>query len=320
MTQQDSHPVMQDSLIYIEFGERRQNTIIEQPLSLLERQEFHNIAARYHGSVIESISRRMVIAFRRADQTLACARDLRSNVQMIRVRGGDRMGLYCRMLLLPAPPGARDQSLWAEMALKLSLHLNNTPINAITAIEPFLKLLPYPPLPTPRVLPAINGGRISLFLLAYEDSGGGGSSDTQEGMTRGASPLLGAGVGLFADLKLRIGDQLRIVHPPECPITVGRSKTCGLMVQGDAVSRMHGRIEFENEKFYYVDESRNGTYVLTHDGTEVKTLNERILLVGDGVISPGMPVMKQTGQVVRYNCNPVRLDLLGGGSDITKPR
>ena len=314
---QTSPPASQESLLYIEFGERRNNAIVDQPLSLMERQEFHNIVARHYGNVIESISRRMVISFHRAENTLACARDLRSNVLVIRMRGGDRMGLYCRMLLLPAPPGARDPALWAEMALKLSLHMNNAPINGITAIEPFLKLLPHTPLPPPRMLPAINGSRISLYLLAYEESAGG-SSDTHEGMTRGASPLVGAGVGLFSDLKLKVGDQMRVVHPPECPITVGRSKTCGLVVQGEAVSRLHGRIEFEKEKFYYVDESRNGTYVLTHDGTEVKVLAERVLLVGDGVISPGMPVMKQTGQVIRFNCSPIRLDL--GGGDITKPR
>lgn len=314
----ESQPAMQDSLIYIEFGERRQNTIVDQPLSLLERQEFHNIAARYHGNVIESISRRMVIAFRRADQTLACARDLRSNVHMIRTRAGDRMGLYSRMLLLPAPPGARDPAMWAEMALKLSLHLNNAPLHGIVTIEPFLKLLAHPPLPSPRPLPSMSGSRISLFQLAYEDQAGGGASETHEGMTRGASPLAGAGIGMFADIKIKIGDQQRVIHPPECPITVGRSRTCGLVLMGDAVSRLHGRIEFEREKFFYVDESRNGTYVLTHDGSEVKVLTERIMLVGDGVISPGMPVMKQTGQVIRFNCSPVKLDL--GGSDITKPR
>lgn len=314
-----SPPAAQDSLIYIEFGERRSNAVVEQPLTLLERQEFHNIATRHYGSVIESMSRRMVISFHRADSALACARDLRSNVLMIRMRSGDRIGLYCRMLLLPAPPGARDPTMWAEMALKLALHLNNAPMNGITAIEPYIKLLPHPPLPSPRLLPSIQGSRIALYLLAYEE-GSGGNADTTEGMTRGASPLAGAGVGLFTDLRLKIGDTMRVIHPPECPITVGRSKTCGLVVQGEAVSRMHGRIEFEKEKFYYVDESRNGTYVLTHDGTEVKVLTERILLVGDGVISPGMPVMKQTGQVIRFNCNPIRLDLGGGGSDITKPR
>ena len=138
---QTSPPASQESLLYIEFGERRNNAIVDQPLSLMERQEFHNIVARHYGNVIESISRRMVISFHRAENTLACARDLRSNVLVIRMRGGDRMGLYCRMLLLPAPPGARDPALWAEMALKLSLHMNNAPINGITAIEPFLAQL-----------------------------------------------------------------------------------------------------------------------------------------------------------------------------------
>jgi len=62
MNMNDSQQItMQDSLIYIEFGERRENAIVEQPLSLLERQEFHNIATRHHGSVIESTSRRLVI-------------------------------------------------------------------------------------------------------------------------------------------------------------------------------------------------------------------------------------------------------------------
>ena len=82
-----------------------------------------------------------------------------------------------------------------------------------------------------------------------------------------------------------------------------------MVLAGEDVSRVHGRIEFVNEKYFYVDESRNGTYVLTAEGSEVRLMQERILLVGDGVISPGRPVMKQTGQVVRFRCNAVRLDI-----------
>jgi pSer/pThr/pTyr-binding forkhead associated (FHA) protein len=119
-------------------------------------------------------------------------------------------------------------------------------------------------------------------------------------------------------LVLKVGERTRVVLPPECPITVGRSKTCGVVLHGDEVSRSHGRIEFANDKYFYVDESRNGTYVLTQDGTEVNVLKERILLVGDGVISPGVPVLKQTGEVLRFRCTPVHLSF--GDDAATKPR
>jgi hypothetical protein len=302
----------QEALLYAEFGERSSTAVVEQPLTLLERHELHNIVTRHHGAMLESISRRLVVTFSRPSDALACARDLRSNVQQIRSRSPRRIGLYCRMLLLPAPPGTRDNARWAETALKLSLHLNNSPLNGIVAVDDFLKLLPSRPLPAPRALPSA-AGRIALHLLAYEDG-----ENTQEGLTRRASPLASAGIGVFSDLVLKVGEQMRVVHPPECPISVGRSKTCGLVLQGDEVSRVHGRIEFEKEKFFYVDESRNGTYVLTQDGTEVNVVNERIMLVGDGVISPGVPMMKQTGQVIRFRCSPVSLSL---GDDVaTKPR
>jgi hypothetical protein len=318
--------VAQDTLLYVEFGERRRNAganqpmstirphaVAEQLLSLMERHDLHNIVGRHFGNIVESVSQRLVITFSRPDGALACARDLRAAIQRLRESSIERIGLYARMLLLPAPPDSHDPSRLVETALKLSLHLNNAPLNGIAALDTYLTLLKTAPTPTPRALPSIPGGRLKLFLLAYEDG-----DDTQEGMTRAAAPMAGAGLGVFSNLALKVGERTRMVLPPECPISVGRSKTCGLVLRGDEVSREHGRIEFVNDKYFYVDESRNGSYVLTQDGTEVHVLKERIMLVGDGVISPGVPVLKQTGEVIRFRCVPVQLSL--GDDAATKPR
>ena len=302
-----------NTLLYTEFGEKKRAEIVEQPLALMERHELHNLVTRHRGTVIESISRRLVADFNRPEAALACARDLRNAIQRLRELAVTRAGLHIRSLLLPAPQGVRDPAIWAETALKLSIHLSATPTNGICALESLLPLFTTPPNPAPRRLPLATGSRLALHLLAYEDG-----NDTQEGMTRAASPMAGAGIGMFSDLVLKIGEQSRVLHPPDCPISVGRSKTCGLVVQGEEISRVHGRIEFANEKYFYVDDSRNGTYVLTHDGTEVHLVRERVLLVGDGVISPGAPVMKQTGQVIRFRCSAVRLSL--GDDAATKPR
>lgn len=110
--------------------------------------------------------------------------------------------------------------------------------------------------------------------------------------------------------KSRSEDRLEITHggvqlrlsPQDCPFTLGRDKSCALQLEGDVASRVHGQIEFVHDKFYYVDDSRNGTYLLTPQGEEVFLHRERLPLLGRGVISPGAPVVKQTGEVLRYTC------------------
>lgn len=97
------------------------------------------------------------------------------------------------------------------------------------------------------------------------------------------------------------GTQLRLTAQ-DCPFTLGRDKSCGLHLDGDVASRVHGHIEFVHDKFYFVDESRNGTYLLTPQGEEIFLHRERLPLLGRGVISPGAPIVKQSGEVVRYTC------------------
>lgn len=97
------------------------------------------------------------------------------------------------------------------------------------------------------------------------------------------------------------GTQLNL-SARDCPITLGRDKSCTVHLDGDVASRVHARIEFAHDKFYLVDESRNGTYLLTPQGEEVFLHQERLPLLGRGVISPGAPIVKQTGEVLRYAC------------------
>lgn len=293
-----------ESLLYTDFSARRGGTTLDQPLTLMQRHSIHSIVDRHGGGVIESLSRRLVSTFARADDALECARDIRTTIIRLREAAQEPSELTSRTLMAPAPSGTHDRDRWAEIALKISVHLNGVPQDSIVALQTFLSQLSKTPYPAPRPLVGRNGVKTALYTLTS-------SSDLseQEDMTRAASPQSGAGVGMFSELVLKVGDNVRVIHQTECPVSIGRSKTCGVVLAGEDVSRVHGRIDFVNEKYFYVDESRNGTYVLTAEGSEVRLLQERILLVGDGVISPGRPVMKQTGQVVRFRCHAVRLDI-----------
>ncbi len=104
-------------------------------------------------------------------------------------------------------------------------------------------------------------------------------------------------------LELSHGGRVFQLAAGDCPFTLGRDKSCTLPLDGNVASRVHGRIEFVHDKFYYVDDSRNGTFLLTPQGEEVFLHRERLPLLGRGVISLGAPIVKQTGEVVRYACH-----------------
>lgn len=93
-----------------------------------------------------------------------------------------------------------------------------------------------------------------------------------------------------------------VVLPKDCPFSIGRDATCSLSVGGSSVSRFHGELQFERGKFYYRDVSRNGSY-LTASGDEVYLQQERFPLSAKGVISPGAPLVEQTGDVIKFQCN-----------------
>jgi hypothetical protein len=306
------HQPLRDTLMYVDLRERRAGSAIDQAITLEERHQLHGIINRYNGTLLESVSRKLVVTLTRPEAALECARALRTCVLQLRSAPAGN-GFYSRILLTAAPGGVRDPDRWTELAFKMSVQLNGTPPDCIIATQNFLDLLAGPPIPTPRPLVTASGISATLFTLT-----GDRRADVDEAVTRAAHTLSGAGIGLFVELSLKIGNSIRLVNPPECPLSVGRSKSCGIVLAGDDVSRVHGRIEFANEKYFYADDSRNGTYILTQDGTEVRLQKEKLLLVGEGVISPGVPVLKQTGQVIRYRCAALKLSL--GDDAVTKPR
>ncbi len=101
-------------------------------------------------------------------------------------------------------------------------------------------------------------------------------------------------------LLLSLGDVERQLLPEHCPFTLGRDKSCGLRLNGDVASRVHGRIVFEAGQFHFVDDSRNGSYLLTPQSEDVFVHRQRLPLLGRGVISAGATLLKQTGDLLHY--------------------
>jgi len=74
-------------------------------------------------------------------------------------------------------------------------------------------------------------------------------------------------------------------------LTIGRDAHCGIVVEGNLVSRQHAIVEYRRGKFLLRDQSTNGTYVLTEDGRSIYLRREEFPLWGNGKISLGKTII-----------------------------
>ena len=297
--------------LYVDFSDRTASG--DQALTYMERHDMTGIISSNGGNVIESVSRKLVAGFVRAPDALECARALRAGVNKVRNNDPLRRNLAYRILLDYRIAGA-DKNLKNNIAEHLSWHISAVPLNSIAALKDFIDRVPdIDPKPRPLNLAQVNSkdARSPIFLIAGERL-----YAEEEEETRAGSIMSAAAVGMFSEMELRAGSRSRKLHPTDCPVSVGRSKTCGFSVNVDLASRVHGSIGFENEKFTYTDASKNGSFVTLPGGDEVHLMGERVVLAGEGYISLGAPRAKQAGDVIRYICRATKLDFDEPPTDI----
>lgn len=103
------------------------------------------------------------------------------------------------------------------------------------------------------------------------------------------------------ELRLRYRDRdLRLTRDGTC--TLGRDEGCDLVCNGRLTSRTHARIEYRYGKFVLIDESTNGTFVLTQDGKEIYLRREELPLWGLGTISLGEALGIEPQEAVSFLC------------------
>jgi predicted component of type VI protein secretion system len=97
-----------------------------------------------------------------------------------------------------------------------------------------------------------------------------------------------------------------IVMNQLCPRTVmGRDLSCSLVVSDKMASRQHANIELRQEKFFLVDQSTNGTFVLPDGEAEFVLRREEMVLQGSGRIAFGRSVESAQDEAVAYSLSGV---------------
>jgi len=104
---------------------------------------------------------------------------------------------------------------------------------------------------------------------------------------------------------------------PNSVMLIGRGSQCDLVIQGNAISRLHAFIEYHNGKFILRDESTNGTYVKVNGGRSVYLRREELPLLGSGVISLGAPVREQDPRLLYFDAQQIEEEEMSEAEKLT---
>jgi class 3 adenylate cyclase len=88
-------------------------------------------------------------------------------------------------------------------------------------------------------------------------------------------------------VRLRHGGRELLLGDRRESLTMGRADENDVVVQGPLISRIHARIEMARNKVMLVDQSTNGTFVVTEDGKESFVRRDSLALTGQGSIGLG---------------------------------
>ena len=125
----------------------------------------------------------------------------------------------------------------------------------------------------------------------------------QEDVTSMAFPATSAATpGDSGSMSVSYGDNTVEVCRAKPSIVIGRSKNCDMPVNEELASRNHVLLELRRDKFFLIDQSTNGTYVLNTANNQSTFLRrEEMMLTGNGKISLGRAFDEDPVEVVQYS-------------------
>lgn len=103
-------------------------------------------------------------------------------------------------------------------------------------------------------------------------------------------------------------------HPQ---LLLGRDPANHIVVDDQFTSRQHARIEWRNNRFYLIDTSTNGTYLLESGGPERFIRGGQQALGEHGHFACGQPAKSADNDIVRYVASPRAGDLPKGALELS---
>ena len=112
------------------------------------------------------------------------------------------------------------------------------------------------------------------------------------------SALAAAG---HVELQLRHAGKVHRLTQANVGVFLGRDASCEILVADRMASRVHARIELRRGKFYLIDQSTNGTFVMERAEPEMVLRREEVMLRANGQIALGHSVTDMGAELVEFS-------------------
>lgn len=274
--------------LYEKLGDRPAAKAIEVCLDALRE-----IVERREGQVVKTIGDEIMAVFARPETASAAARDMQLRVSAMEPVGGVKFAIRIGFHFGPVledkadflGDGVNTAARLTSLAKSGQILTSSATANTLSTTQRLYL----------RDLDTLTVKGKQEAVHVYELLWGDTDDATQ---VRG----LASSANVKTTLTLEIGGRTVSFPEGKTVLTMGREKTCDIVVAERTASRNHARIERSGLLFVLIDESTNGTYVLMERDHEVLLRRDRVMLRGRGKIGFGTSTGK-AAELVRFDCS-----------------
>jgi class 3 adenylate cyclase len=273
--------------LYERLGDRAALAAVESVLEILKRAVAGN-----RGRVIKTIGDEVMAVFDSADGAFQAAVDMQAGTDELPAIGAVRLGI--RIGFHAGPVLEERGDVFGDAVNTAARMAGLAKSGQIITSGPTVDALSAALRDATRDLDAlpVKGklDEIRVFEVLWQDGG-----ETTLMAPRGA-----ALVPAVPTLRVEHGGKVVRMEPGKSSIVFGRDAGNDVVIADKMASRVHGRIERRRDRFYYVDQSTNGTFVTNEGDTELVIRRDQIMLRGRGRISFGHSAGDAEAEIVAF--------------------
>ena len=272
--------------LYDTLGDTQAKKMVDECIALMR-----GIVAQYGGRVIKTIGDEVMCVLPDADSGCLAATDMQLKITALpavsNVKRAIRTGFHAGPVIEDNNDVFGDTvNLAARMAGVAKAMQIITTRATVDLLSPLLR-------------------NSSRSIAALSVKGKGDDVEVCEIIWQGGDELTtmstsAASASKHATLRLQYGPMEVVLDKPNASIVLGRDASCNIAVAERMASRHHARIERRRDKFFLIDQSTNGTFVVFTGEAEITLRREEVMLRGAGRIAFGRSVSESTEGTVGF--------------------
>lgn len=273
--------------LYDTLGDTQAKSLVDECIGLMRA-----IVARYGGRVIKTIGDEVMCVLPDADNGCLAAIDMQIKIMALpavsNVKRAIRVGFHAGPVIEENNDVFGDTvNLAARMAgVAKAMQIITTGIT-VSMLSPLLRKSS-----RPIASLAVRGKEDEVQVCEIIWQG-------EDELTTMATTSAPSGSGL-GTLSLKYGATDLVLDKPNASIILGRDASCQIAIADRMASRQHARIERRRDKYFLIDQSTNGTYVVFAGEPEIALRREEVMLRGQGRIAFGRSVSETTEGTVEF--------------------